>query len=329
MAGSELLWVTKEAYRKAFQGRPPSLQKEGDFGCSYGTGVDDNSIVGELYKGTVSFLDEKTYVKNQFFGIVDADRVGPQADNILGAKSEGIFGLGSSALGDRTIINDVNGKEIRERLPTLLENLKYQHRIPENIVGITIGLPSEGLQYSYEKGILLGELHFGGPKAGAYDEATMMEIPTVKEGNLAADYAVNLALKCETDTIMDKCQGIIDSGSTDIFLPKDVIAEYINKVNHDANKKLEVVKRDKDGLYYIEKKNFKYLKDIEFLFSRGAGKHKASFKLPPAAQVHPPAFQENFPNDEYLGLTIADMPEAKKMRFILGAPWSKFNLIYV
>lgn len=286
-----------------------------------------------MYEGNI-FLDN-AYIVNQTFGIVNESLLEKSSrDALASEKFDGILGLGSDAMDDGVEKWDTNGSETEEHYPTIMENLQAAGMISESIVGITMGLPDE----KSDKGKFSGVLHFGGRKASTFIEESMMEIPTVKNGGLARYYTTRLDIKCGSDAIMGSTQVIHDSGTPLTLLPSGVMAKYMTKVNKKAGK--EVVKYDKaTKYYYLAKKDFKYLRDIEFRFSRGSKLNKASFILPPAAQIFPQALSMAdlpkkegsilpFTGNDTLYFTLRDSAVNSRIPAVLGLSWSKFNLLY-
>lgn len=327
-------------YREALKKNKGTKWAKPYLGRSFQYEYSAGKIQGELFMDTLSFQDKAIFAKNQVFGIVDEVK-SPDAKRWRENENtdvKGIFGIGPRAL-NRNIILGPDGKVIPGKdVPTVLDTMKRQGKISAKIIGINFRLPNEESRgtsnssqasSSSDTGTVDGILHFGGVKEGAFNTATMKIIPATQRGESQHFYGIDLTLKHGETVLMDNKPGIIDTGSSFISLPEEVLAAYVKAIGNHRDGTPIMTYDKTHGLYRIAKKDFGRLKDLKFNFVRG---ENAKFRFSPFAQVFPPALTEDWSTDskDVLFMSFRRLKHAHEGRqFILGIAWSKSILSYI
>jgi len=167
---------------------------------------------------------------------------------------DGILGIGPTDLTKGTVQN-------QDEIPTVTDSLFHQGTIFEKVVGISF----EPIDTSGP--VTNGELTFGGTDSSKY-EGDITYTPRV--GNF---WGIEQSITYNGETIQATTTGIVDTGSTLLFLATEVLNKYISATGG--------VFDDNTGLYAITPDQYDNLQDL--VFNIGG----VDFSLTPNAQIWP------------------------------------------
>ncbi|KIK68767.1 hypothetical protein GYMLUDRAFT_68600 [Collybiopsis luxurians FD-317 M1] len=223
---------------------------------NYGSGY----FFGYEYYDTLA-LSSDLKITNQSIGDADFSEGFTQMD--------GILGIGPVALTDGTILGSTAPVLT---VPTISDNLYSQGIISDEAVGVSF-TPTTGASNEPE-----GALIFGAQDSSRYTgKITYVSKET--------DYwGINQSISYGGAEIMATTTGVIDTGTTLLYLPTDTFNAYINSTGG--------VFDQTTGLYEITEDQYNALEDLVFTIGG------TDFPLTPNAQIWPRTLNENIGGEQ-------------------------------
>ncbi|KAF8433755.1 aspartic proteinase [Boletus edulis BED1] len=171
-----------------------------DFFIRYGIG----NVTGKVWNDTVSF-SPSLIISQQAIGVANS------SNGFSGF--DGILGVGPT---------DLTGHAVRgvDRIPTVMDNLFSQGTISEESLGIYF-IPAPETTKK-------GELMFGG-----YDDSVIVGpvtyVPLTKTPRSSLYWGITQSISYDSDIILPLASGLVDTGSTLIYIASDAYEQYKNK----------------------------------------------------------------------------------------------------
>ncbi|KAL5537211.1 hypothetical protein ACEPAF_1034 [Sanghuangporus sanghuang] len=275
---------------------------------TYGSG----SFRGKQYLDRVA-LSPSLVINHQGIGVTTKE----EAQGFDGV--DGILGIGPVELTVGTVSDD-------QPVPTVTDNLYKQKLIPKNSIGISY-VPTMG-----SGGDLSGELTFGGEDQSKFvDGISYFPITstapsgsywgidqTVSYGPAGSDPSSDSK---DFTTILDNTAGILDTGTTLLYLASDAFAAY---------QKATGAKLDSTtGLLKVTSAQYEKLGSLYFTFGTTA---KKTFELVPDAQIWPRELNTTIGGDAdsiYLVAADSGSKSGSGLDFINGFVWlQRFYTVY-
>lgn len=183
---------------------------------SYGSG----SFSGTEYTDTVT-LSDSLVIKAQSIGVASKATGFQGVDGILGVGpvdlTQGTLSPGSSTL-----------------IPTVTDNLYSQGTISTNSLGIFYAPTTS-------ESAVNGELTFGGVDTSKTTTAVSY-VPITSASPASAYWGIDQSLKYGTTSIMSTTSGIVDTGTTLVYLPSDTYKKYLAAVKGTADASTGLIK---------------------------------------------------------------------------------------
>lgn len=242
--GSSNTWV---GANKAFVPTSTSVNTTQPISVGYGSG----GFNGSEFYDTVT-LSDSLVIKNQSIGV--ASIWGGFEDSV-----NGILGLGPVGLTNGTLVG------VYEEIPTVTDNLKSQGTITGQSVSVSF-------QPTTTNTSINGELTFGGTSSDKFT-GNMTYTPLTDSFPASEYWGINQTVSYGTTEIMASDAGIVDTGTTLVYLPSDAFASYINSTGG--------VLDDATGLYSITPAQYAALDTLNFNIGG------TTFGLTPNAQIWP------------------------------------------
>ncbi|EMD33953.1 hypothetical protein CERSUDRAFT_76121 [Gelatoporia subvermispora B] len=165
----------------------------------------------------------------------------------FGSGVDGILGIGPTDLTIGTLSPNALGE-----IPTVTDNAYSQGLISEKSVGISF-------QPTTSESATNGELTFGGADSSKYTgELSFVPITTTAPANTYVGIDQSITYGSSGLTILTETAGIIDTGSTLLYLATDALDRYLNAVG--ASSEVDPAA----GLYTISAANFANLESLYF-----------------------------------------------------------------
>ncbi|KAJ3555658.1 hypothetical protein NM688_g2451 [Phlebia brevispora] len=245
----------------------------------YGSGF----AIGEQYNDTVTL--GPIAIHNQ--GIV-------AANNGTGfAGFDGVLGLGPV---DLTSGTTTSGEEI----PTVEDNAFQQGLIPARVIAVSFE-PTDTAP------VTNGEITFGSIDTAKFiPPITYVPLTTTSPASLY--WGIDQSVTYRGETILIETAGIVDTGTTFLYLASDAYSRYQNVTAATVE--------ESTGLLYVSKDQYGRLADL--VFNIGGTK----FALTPNAQIWPralnSALQGADPNKIYLAVGDLGLPTGTGFDFVDG-----------
>ncbi|KAL5512902.1 hypothetical protein ACEPAH_3300 [Sanghuangporus vaninii] len=275
---------------------------------SYGSG----SFRGKQYLDRVA-LSSSLVIKHQGIGVTTKD----EAQGFDGV--DGILGIGPVELTVGTVSDD-------QPVPTVTDNLYDQKLIPKNSIGISY-IPTIG-----SGGDLSGELTFGGEdQSKVVDGISYFPITSTAPSSSywGIDQSVSYGPAGSDPssgskgftTILDNKAGILDTGTTLLYLASDAFAAYQKATGAELD--------STTGLLKITSAQYEKLGSLYFTFGTTS---KKTFELVSDAQIWPRELNTTIGGDTdsiYLVAADSGSKSGSGLDFINGFVWlQRFYTVY-
>jgi cathepsin E len=179
-----------------------SVKTSNKVSVSYGSG----SFSGTEYTDTVT-LSSSLVITKQSIGVAST------SSDFTGL--DGILGVGPVALTQGTLSPGTN-----TLIPTVTDNLFSQGTISSNVLGIFYAPTTS-------QSTANGELTFGGTDTTKITTAVAYS-PVTTTSPASLYWGINQSVAYGTTTIMSTTAGIVDTGTTLIYLPTDAYNKYVS-----------------------------------------------------------------------------------------------------
>lgn len=197
------LWTGARGFTKA---------TSSDTGNTVSVGYGSGQFSGEEYIGTVT-LGGLTVSKQSFGGA-------SSASGFNGV--DGILGLGPVGLTKNTVSNT-------NLVPTFLDNLYSQGSIATEVIGVSFR-PESGS----DNDDVNGELTLGGIDSSKYS-GSITYFPTLKTGAASSYWGISVSGFSYGSTSLGSGTGIVDTGTTLIYLPTAVYNKFLSASGASAS----------------------------------------------------------------------------------------------
>ncbi|OCH93069.1 acid protease [Obba rivulosa] len=273
-----------------------SRKTEETVSVSYGSG----QFSGPQYFDTVT-LGELTIPQQ---GIADA-----QLAQGFGPGIDGILGIGPTDLTEGTLSPNALGV-----IPTVTDNAYFEGLISQDAVGVSF-------QPTTSESDTNGELTFGGADSSKYTgELSFVPITTTYPSNQYVGIDQSITYGSSGISILSPTSGIVDTGSTLLYLATDALERYLDAVA--GSDEVDPV----TGLYTISSENFANLESLFFHIG------DVTYEFTANAQIWPRSLNSNIGgNADTIYLVVADNMEntGSGLDFINGLVWlERFYLVY-
>ncbi|KAG1789276.1 acid protease [Suillus plorans] len=211
--GSSNTWIEAKAYEKT----ATSHDTGGIFSVAYGSG----DVVGEEYTDTVT-LNSDLVIDNQSIGV---------ASGSLGMEGlDGILGLGPADLTQGTVSNTYE-------VATVTDNLYKQGRISSEVLGVFFA-PASSDDSS-------GELTFGSYDASKIT-GDVSYVPITSTSPANGYWGINQSISYGSTLILDETAGIVDTGTTLIYIASDAFDKYQSATGGTFDEATDLLKISSD-----------------------------------------------------------------------------------
>ncbi|KAF9202349.1 hypothetical protein BGZ49_007478 [Haplosporangium sp. Z 27] len=280
--GSSNLFIKDTSFTSSKSATAKSLGET--FKISYGSG----SAEGDEYYDWITIGDvAQGLTFNQTFGI---------ATKTAGFSNvDGLVGFGPVGLTKGVVSNN-------ETVPTPVDNLYSQGKIPSDVVGVYFKPITDGSARNTN-----GQITFGGADSSKYTgEITYVPITSAYPASLYWGIDVD-SIAYGISEVSSITHGIVDTGTTLILLSSSAVARLYNDI---PGAKLD----NTTGLYTIPKSEISNLEDVTFTIGGNA------FTLTPSQYLIPENQLDNFGFSKNLTYSwIADLGDNDPgLAFILG-----------
>ncbi|KAG1851515.1 aspartic peptidase domain-containing protein [Suillus tomentosus] len=211
--GSSNTWIKANAYEKT----ATSHDTGGMFSVAYGSG----DVVGEEYTDIVTFNSDLV-IDNQSIGV---------ASRSLGMEGlDGILGLGPVDLTQGTVSNTYE-------VATVMDNLYKQGTISSEVLGVFFA-PASSDDSS-------GELTFGGYNASKIT-GDVSYVPITSTSPASGYWGINQSISYGSTLILDETAGIVDTGTTLIYIASDAFDKYQSATGGTFDEATDLLKISSD-----------------------------------------------------------------------------------
>ncbi|KAG1851513.1 aspartic peptidase domain-containing protein [Suillus tomentosus] len=274
--GSSNTWIgTTKAYEKTATSR--------DTGNTFSVGYGDGSSVsGEEYTDTVT-LNADLVIDNQSIGV---------ASQSSGMGSlEGLIGLGPADLTQGTVSNTYE-------VATVTDNLYKQRTISSEVLGVFFA-PASSSNSS-------GELTFGGYDASKIT-GDVSYVPITTTSPASEYWGINQSIRYGSMPILDETAGIVDTGTTLIYIASDAFHKYQSATGATLNENV--------GLLQISSAQYEKLSSLYFAIGG------VTYELTPNGQIWPRSLNTAVGGDAnsiYLVIADTGSPSGSGLDFTNG-----------
>ncbi|KAG2048393.1 acid protease [Suillus hirtellus] len=274
--GSSNTWIgTTKAYEKTATSR--------DTGNTFSVGYGDGSSVsGEEYTDTVT-LNADLVIDNQSIGV---------ASQSSGMGSlEGLIGLGPADLTQGTVSNTYE-------VATVTDNLYKQRTISSEVLGVFFA-PASSSDSS-------GELTFGGYDASKIT-GDVSYVPITTTSPASEYWGIDQSIRYGSMPILDETAGIVDTGTTLIYIASDAFHKYQSATGAILNENV--------GLLQISSAQYEKLSSLYFAIGG------VTYELTPNAQIWPRSLNTAVGGDAnsiYLVIADTGSPSGSGLDFTNG-----------
>lgn len=242
--GSSNTWVGAAA---AYVKTSSSVNTGQPVSVIYGSG----SFSGTEYTDTVSFGSGLTITKQS---------IGVASTSIGFTGVDGILGLGPEGLTKGSLINSPT-----TTIPTVTEKLHSEGIIPEMVVSVSF-------EPTKSRTVTNGELTFGGTDATKYT-GSIAYTPVTTKYPASTYWGINESITYGSTTILSSNAGIVDTGTTFLFIASDAYTRYQSATGASLD--------TATGLLLISSAKYKALKNLDFHIG------SETYTLTPNAQIWP------------------------------------------
>ncbi|KIY42838.1 acid protease [Fistulina hepatica ATCC 64428] len=244
------------------------------------TGYHVEALYGSGYFFGKEYIDEVTITDDL---VIPEQSIGVATISIGFSGYDGILGIGPVDLTEGTLV----GASTTE-IPTVANNLYTDGTISEDVIGIFF-------QPDSSDGDTTGVLTWGGVDSSYYSgDITYTDITTTAEASYYWGIDQSVTYGSSGTTIMSSTAGIVDTGTTLIYLPSDAYEAYVSATG--ASEDILT------GMLKISATDYDSLESLYFTIGG------TEFELTPDAQVWPRTLNTDIggtSSDIYL--IIADM----------------------
>ncbi|EIN03783.1 acid protease [Punctularia strigosozonata HHB-11173 SS5] len=248
-------------------------------------------------------LSPNLAIKNQSIGVANSTY---DFDTSGAVPVDGILGIGPVDLTRGSLSNKT------ETIPTVVDNLYSQGLIAENLISISFRPSANGSTSDKN-----GELSFGSVD-GSKHVGSLTYVPITKQQPAGVHWGIDQSVRYDNKSILNSTGGVIDSGSTLIYLASDAYDAY--KVATGATLDSTT------GLLRIEPSAYDKLKNLDFVIGG------ETFTLVPNAQIWPRALNTYIGgSNDWVYLVVNDLgePSGNGLDFINGYAWmERFYTVY-
>ncbi|KAG2358441.1 family A1 protease [Suillus spraguei] len=239
------------------------------------------SFEGTIWKDNI-ILTEKLTITGMDIGVASTSR---------GVVADGVLGIGPTSSGPRAL----TGRTI----PTITDCLVRQGTIERPVVSIFF-------QPITANEVKHGELTFGGTRPSVYNY-NLKYIGITSTPPSSHYWGINQSIAYGATIILDNSAGILDCGTTFLYLASDVYENYKDLTGGIVN--------PANGLLQISPEQFGRLHVLEFYI------HRSIYTLIPDAQIWPRSLNERIgggADDIYLVVKALTTPTGAGLDFING-----------
>ncbi|KAG1869080.1 aspartic peptidase domain-containing protein [Suillus tomentosus] len=173
---------------------------------------------------------------------------------------DGILGIGPLDLTNGTLTN-----EPTKTIPTVIDNLYSQGTISQKVIGISFEPTTSNL-------VTNGVLTFGGTDATKYT-GSIAYTPITTSFPSSTYWGINESISYGSMTILSSTVGIVDTGTTLVYIASDAYAKYKSATGGTLD--------TATGLLLISSSQYKALKNLNFHIG------SETYALTPNAQIWP------------------------------------------
>ncbi|KAG1757236.1 aspartic peptidase domain-containing protein [Suillus lakei] len=173
---------------------------------------------------------------------------------------DGILGIGPLDLTQDTLTNDLSGT-----IPTVTQNLHSQGIISEMVIGVSFE-PTTSLT------VTNGELTFGGTDATKYT-GSIAYTPLTTTEPASTYWGINESITYGSTTILSTTAGIVDTGTTLIYIATDAFTKYQSATGATVDATT--------GLLLVSSTQYSALKNLNFNIG------SKTYSLTPNGQIWP------------------------------------------
>ncbi|KAG2147744.1 acid protease [Suillus bovinus] len=274
--GSSNTWI---GANKAYEKTSTSKDTGNQFYVPYGDG---SYASGEEYTDTVT-LNSDLVIDNQSIGV---------AYKYSGMGSlNGLLGVGPVDLTQDTVSNTND-------VATVTDNLYKQGTISSEVLGVFFAPASSG--------DTSGELTFGGYDASKIT-GDVSYVPITSTSSASAYWGIDQSISYGSTTILDETAGIVDTGTTLIYIASDAFETYQSATGGTLDKTT--------GLLQISSDQYQQL--LSLYFTIGG----VTYELTPNAQIWPRSLNsyiEGTTDGIYLVVSSNGSPSGSGLDFTNG-----------
>ncbi|KAG1904763.1 aspartic peptidase domain-containing protein [Suillus fuscotomentosus] len=259
------------------------------------TSVDTGEPVALTY-GSGSFSGTE-YIDTITLGsglTIAAQSIGVASTSTGFADVDGILGIGPVDLTTDTLTN-----EPTKMIPTVIDNLYSQGTISQKVVGISF-------EPTTSNTVTNGALTFGGTDATKYT-GSIEYTPITTTYPSSTYWGMNQSISYGSTTIMSSTAGIVDTGTTSIYIASDAYAKYQSATGGTPD--------TATGLLLISSSQYKALKNLNFHIG------SETYALTPNAQIWPRSLNSyvgGSSNAIYLMVSDIGTPSGSGVDFVNG-----------
>ncbi|KAG1904485.1 aspartic peptidase domain-containing protein [Suillus fuscotomentosus] len=259
------------------------------------TSVDTGEPVAVTY-GSGSFSGTE-YIDTITLGsglTIAAQSIGVASTSTGFTDVDGILGIGPVDLTNDTLIN-----EPTKTIPTVTDNLYSQGTISQKVVGISF-------EPTTSKTVTNGGLTFGGTDATKYT-GSIGYTPITTTYPSSTYWGINQSISYGSTTIMSSTAGIVDTGTTFVYIASDAYAKYQSATGGTPD--------TATGLLLISSSQYKALKNLNFHIG------SETYALTPNAQIWPRSLNSyvgGSSNAIYLMVSDIGTPSGSGFDFVNG-----------
>ncbi|KAG2117960.1 aspartic peptidase domain-containing protein [Suillus discolor] len=267
-----------------------------DTGEPVAVGYGSGSFSGTEYTDTITLGTGLT---------ITAQSIGVASTSTGFTAVDGILGIGPLDLTNDTLIN-----EPTKTIPTVTDNLYSQGTISQKVVSISF-------EPTTEKTVTNGELTFGGTDTTKYT-GSIAYTPITTTYPSSTYWGINQSISYGSTTILSSTAGIVDTGTTFVYIASDAYAKYKSATGGTLDAAT--------GLLLISSSQYKALKNLNFHIGT------ETYALTPNAQIWPRSLNSyvgGSSNAIYLMVSDIGTPSGAGFDFVNGYTFlERFYSVY-
>ncbi|KAG1834407.1 aspartic proteinase [Suillus variegatus] len=256
-----------------------------DTGEPVAVGYGSGSFSGKEYTDTITLGTGLT---------ITAQSIGVASTSEGFTDVDGILGIGPLDLTSGTLTN-----EPTKTIPTVIDNLHSQGTIPHKLIGISF-------EPTTSKTVTNGELTFGGTDATKYT-GSIGYTPITTTNPSSTYWGINQSISYGSTTILSSTAGIVDTGTTFVYIASDAYAKYKSATGGTLD--------TATGLLLLSSSKYKALKNLNFHIG------SETYALTPNAQIWPRSLNSYIGgsnNAIYLVVSDTGTPSGSGFDFVNG-----------